>query len=208
VIRVGLTGNIGSGKTTVAKVWADMGAKIIDADVIAKEVLEPDSEASRRVVEVFGKGVLDGGGSLDRKKLAERVFNNPDALSTLNEIVHPAVISRIETLMKNEPPGGRSIFVVEAALILECGREKDYDIIVVVDAALEKCVERVIAERGLDRTLAGRIAKSQMKPDSKKERADFVINNDGDLNDLRAEAARVFRELDKLADRAQQEKRS
>ena len=206
MIRVGLTGNIGSGKTTVAKVWADMGARIIDADVLAKEVLEPGSKASARVVEVFGKRVLDGGGSLDRKKLAECVFNDPDALSTLNEIVHPTVISRIETLMKNESPGGCRIFVVEAALTLECGREKDYDVIVVVDAPLEKCVERVVAERGLERTLVGRIAKSQMKPDAKKAKADFVIKNDGDLNALKDEAARVFGELEKISDRAQREK--
>jgi len=123
VIRVGLTGNIGSGKSTVARVWADMGARVVDADLIAREVLEPGTETSARVVEVFGNKVLDGKGSLDRKKLADRVFKDPEALAALNEIVHPPVIQRIKALMKSEPPGASGIFVVEAALILECVRE-------------------------------------------------------------------------------------
>jgi len=202
VIRVGLTGNIGSGKSTVARVWADLGARVVDADLIAREVLEPGTVTSARVVEVFGNKVLDGNGSIDRKKLADRVFKDPEALTALNEIVHPQVIHRIKELMKSELPGGGGVFVVEAALILECGREKDYDCIVVVDAGLEQCVDRVVSERGLERQQVERIARSQMSRESKMARADIVINNDGSLDALEAEAARIFGELKKKAEEA------
>lgn len=192
MLRVGLTGNIGSGKSTVAKVWEEMGAVVLSADGIAKELLSPGSELLEEIVRAFGEDILDSEGALDRRKLADIVFKNSEALAALDAIVHPAVIRSIQETIEREGPGSRTIYVVEAALIIECAREAEYDVIILVDARPEKCLEWVMKQRGQSREEVERIASSQMAPEEKRKRADIVIENDGSIEDLKKEARRVF----------------
>lgn len=197
MLCVGLTGNIGSGKSTIAGVWESLGARVIDADRIARDVLVPGSHALDKVLETFGKDVLDEGGELDRNKLAGRVFGDPEAVTSLNEIVHPPVIRRIQEII-NSDPGKNTIYVVEAALIIESGRKKDYDVIVVVDSDLESCVERVMKARAMTREEVLRIAGSQMDREKKRSEADIIIDNSGSLDALRREAIHVYHKLIKI----------
>ncbi|MFQ6103996.1 MAG: dephospho-CoA kinase [Candidatus Glassbacteria bacterium] len=202
MLRVGLTGNIGSGKSTVARIWADLGACIIDADIIAREVLTPGSITHEKVVYVFGEEIFDESGMLDRKRLADIVFNDPQKLATLNELVHPPVIKRIQDIMEKYSSESGLICVVEAALILECGREADYDLIVVVDADPRECVKRVMEERDLTREEVERVFGSQMSASEKKVKADFIIHNNGSLEELRLEAISVYESMKKLEEKS------
>jgi dephospho-CoA kinase len=195
MLRVGLTGNIGSGKSTVARVWESMGARVLSADAIAKDLLAPGSALLGKVVRAFGEGILDSEGALDRKRLAGVVFRDGRALAALDAIVHPAVIRRIREIIEKDDAGSATIYVVEAALIIECGRETDYDVIVVVESDRAECVERVMRERGLAREDVERIARAQMAPEEKRKKAQIVIENDGSIEDLVEKARRVFEEL-------------
>lgn len=198
MLSVGLTGNIGCGKSTVAQVWKDLGARIIDADQVTRELLEPGSPVLDQVVWAFGEHILGGDGTLDRKKLADIVFSDESALSTLNSIVHPPTIRRIRRIIEENPPSGAGIVAVEAALIIECGRENDYDVIVLVHAQRDRCVEWVMKSRGLTRDAVLRITGSQMDSARKKVHADMVIENDGTLDELEAKAEMTFRELQRM----------
>lgn len=192
---IGLTGNIGSGKSVVARVWEGLGAVVLDADRIAHEILAPGSEALDRVVAGFGPGILAEDGRLDRAKLAEIAFDDPDAVRRLNRIVHPIVGARIRERLEAEREAGTRVVVVEAALIYEAGVEDDYDVVVVVDAPRESRYARVAASRGLDPRRAARIERTQIDPGEKAARADHVLENRGTLPELRTAAERLFRRL-------------
>jgi dephospho-CoA kinase len=198
MLRVGLTGNVGCGKSTVARVWEGRGAGIVDADRVTRELLVPGSAVFEQVVRAFGRRVLAEDGSLDRRKLAGIVFDDGDALSELNGIVHPPTVRRIQQLMEEAGSAGKDIFVVEAALIIEVGRRDDYDVIVLVHADPVRCVERVVESRSLERAEVVRILDSQMASERKKAHADIVIDNDGSLAELRAKAEEVYRKLESM----------
>ncbi len=198
MLKVGLTGNIGCGKSTVARVWETLGARTVDADRVTRELLVPGSPVLDQVVRVFGRRILAGDGSLDRGKLADIVFSDKEALSTLNGIVHPPTIDRIRRLMEESRARGDGIFAVEAALIIEVGRRDDYDVIVLVHADPEQCVERVMDSRGLERGDVLRILDSQMDSELKKEHADIVIENDGSIADLEEKAKKAYRQLQRM----------
>jgi dephospho-CoA kinase len=191
---IGLTGNIASGKSTVARVWRSMGAVILDADRIAREVLQPGSEALERVVSEFGEEIRKNG-ELDRVKLAEIIFRETKAIRRLNQLVHPPVRLRIRARIEEENRFGTRVVVVDAALIFEAGVERDYDVVVVVNAPLEKRLAWLKDERGIDRESALRIEGAQMDPAEKARRGDYVLENRGDVSDLRSAASALFRRI-------------
>jgi dephospho-CoA kinase len=185
VLVVGLTGGIGSGKSTVARLLADKGAVVIDADRLAREVVEPGTEAYRRVVERFGPGVVAPDGTLDRPALARIVFADPEARRDLERITHPAIGARMAERMA-ELSGTDAVVVLDVPLLVESGRT-DVAGVIVVDCPEEVAVERLVAQRGMDPVDARRRMAAQASREERLARADFVIDNSGSPEELRAQ---------------------
>jgi len=195
MLLVGLTGGIGSGKSTFAALLAERGAQIIDADLIGREALKPGKPAWHSVVDQFGDEVLvPGTMDIDRKRLASIVFQDRPALAALNAIVHPVIFKeiadRLETLKDTD-----AIVVLDAALLVELGLIDSLDHTIVVVANDAKRVERLISGRGMSRKeIADRMA-AQAPVEDLIARADIVVENTGPLEHLAAEAERVYSAL-------------
>lgn len=193
MIKVGLTGGIGSGKSEVARLLSSYGALVIDADAIAREVVAPGTAGLARVVEEFGTGVLRPDGSLDRPALGAVVFSDPDRLAALNAIVHPLVGARTAELMRTAPEG--AVVVYDVPLLVENHLEAAYDVVVVVDASPETQVRRLVEHRGMaEADVRARMA-AQASREQRRAAAGVVIDNDGDLDDLRSQVQRLWRDL-------------
>ncbi len=179
--RIGLTGGIGSGKSTVAKMFAELGAHVIDADAVAREVVEPRTPGLAALVEEFGNGILDGNG-LDRTALAQIVFEDEGARTRLNAIIHPLIGARTAELIAALPPD--AVFLHDVPLLVELHLENAYDLVVVVDAPDDVRVSRLV-ERGLTEDDARARIATQATREQRLAVADVVINNSGDLDQLR-----------------------
>lgn len=200
MFRVGLTGNIASGKSTVARVWQRLGAPVIDADVLARRAVAPGSVGLRRIVAAFGPGVLDDAGQLDRAALRDIVFRDPEARAKLEAIVHPEVGRlRREEEARLEAAGER-IVVHDIPLLFEAGLDREFDAVVLVDASERVRLERLVRDRGLPEDEARRMIDAQMPSSQKRDRADYVIENEGTLEALERAAEEVWRELRRRAD--------
>jgi len=192
---VGLTGGIGAGKSTVAAILAELGARVIDADRIGHEVYLPGSEGFRRVVEAFGPGVVGTDGSIDRRALGALVFADPAARARLNAIVHPLIGAELQRRLVAARDADRRPIVIEAAIMLEAGWRGLVDRVWVVAARPEHAVARVVASRGLSAAEVERRLAAQM-PDAERRRlADLVIENDGDPAALRREVEKAWQTL-------------
>ncbi len=193
MLRVGLTGGIATGKSTVGKMFAELGCRLVDADAVVHGFFNPGHPVNREVVEAFGPQVRSADGSIDRAVLGETVFNNPDARRRLNAIVHPAVIQYqkdwMDELEKRDP---NAIGIADAALTIESGSYKNYDKIIVVACSPEAQKRRLKERSALtDEQIEARIA-SQMPMEDKVRYADFVIENSGSLEDTRRQVESVF----------------
>jgi dephospho-CoA kinase len=197
VLLVGLTGGIGSGKSTVSAMLAERGAVIVDADVIAREVVEPGEPAYEKVVERFGPAVVGDDGRLDRPAIAAIVFADRDALRDLELITHPAVGARMTELMAAEA-GTDHIVVLDVPLLVEKGTYTTAGTIV-VDVDPEIAVRRLVDQRGMPEDDARRRMAAQVSREERLAKADFVVSNAGTLDDLRAEVDRCWRWLQQLA---------
>ena len=182
-MRIALTGGIGSGKSTVSRLLAEKGAIIVDADAIAREIVEPGEPALEEIRVAFGPEVIDADGLLRRSKLAEIVFDDPDALARLNAITHPRIAARSAELLEAAPAD--AVVVYDMPLLVEQGPQalSGWDAIVVVDAPDEVRLSRLIA-RGVDRDDAQRRMAAQVSRDVRLAAADHVIDNSGDLMSL------------------------
>ncbi len=175
---VGVTGGIGSGKSTVCRLFAAQGRVVLSADEIADELTATDPGIRSQLVKKFGSSVFFSDGSLDRKRLAGIVFRNKALLKNLNSIIHPPVIARIKRVIHQLPPARRRPFVVvEAALIFEARLEGFFDYVVVIDAPLEDRVRRVTLQAGLSKAEVLRRARFQMSAAAIAKKADFVVRN-------------------------------
>jgi dephospho-CoA kinase len=186
-----LTGGIASGKSTVARSLVSRGAILVDADELAREVVEPGTPAWSKIVEHFGPGVLLGDRRVDRPKLADIVFNDRAKLALLNEITHPAVMRRIADRLE-ELKETDHIVIVDVPLLAEVGARDMFDMIVVVTAKEDAQLERMRAMRGMDAEDARARIASQAVAEDRAAIADWLIENDGSLEQLEREIDRLW----------------
>ena len=191
MLRIGLTGGIGSGKSTVAGLLAARGARIVDADRIAREVVEPGTPGLEAVVAAFGPGVLTPEGALDRPALAAVVFADPDARRRLDGIVHPLVRARAAELVAAAPPD--AVVVQDVPLLVETGQASSYDLVLVVEADLDTRVRRLVG-RGLSEEDARARIAAQATDEQRRAVADVVLDNSGTVEDLETQVERFWAE--------------
>jgi dephospho-CoA kinase len=191
VLKIGLTGGIGSGKSTVATLLAQRGARVIDADRIAREVVEPGTPGLAAVVAEFGDGVLTPDGALDRPALASRVFADPAARARLDAVVHPLVRARAAELVAEAPAD--AVVVQDVPLLVESGQAAAFDLVLVVETDLETRVARLV-DRGLSAEDARARIAVQATDEQRRAVADVVLRNDGDRAALAAQVDRCWTE--------------
>jgi dephospho-CoA kinase len=195
VLLVGLTGGIGSGKSTVSAMLAERGAEIVDADQIAREVVLPGEPAWHKIRDHFGQGVLLPDGSIDRKALAEVVFGDEAKLALLNEITHPPMFERIADRLEAARDRD-AVVVLDAALLIETGLARRVDVLLVVDLPEETQVRRLGA-KGMPAEQARARISAQLSREERKSRADLVIDNSGSVEDLAREVEEAWTELER-----------
>ena len=191
-MQIGLTGGIGSGKSTAAGRFAELGALVIDADALAREVVEPGTEGLAAVVAEFGEQVLDGAGRLDRPALARVVFGDDAARGRLNAVLHPRIRARAAELIAAAPPG--TVVVQDVPLLVETGQSGRYDLVVVVEAPDELRVRRLGRDRGMPAEEVRARMAAQATDEQRRAAADVVLVNDGTPEDLRAKVDALWAE--------------
>lgn len=199
MLKVGLTGGIASGKSTVAEMFRSRGCPVIDADRFAHELIAPGQPAYEGVVREFGRGVLAVDTSVNRKLLAAIVFAEPPKLARLNQIVHPRVIAACEAeFVRLSQEQADGVAIVEAALLVEAGYYRQLDKLVVTWCRPEQQLERLLAKGQLSREQAEQRLASQMSPEGKRAYADFVIDTSGALASVEKQVGSVLEELQRL----------
>jgi dephospho-CoA kinase len=196
-VRVGLTGGVASGKSSVSAILRELGAVVIDADQLAREVVEKGTPGLERVVQAFGPEVLTTGGDLDRAKVGSIVFAHEDQRRILESIVHPLVFERIVAL--EEAASEADLVVHDIPLLAESGRADTFDAVIVVDAPAEVQVERMVRDRGWTREEAEARIAAQASRDDRLAIATYVIDNTGTHDDLRRKVTEVAAELRSMA---------
>lgn len=195
MLLIGLTGNIGSGKSTVAQMLSERGATIIDADVLARRAVELGTSAYDQIVGRWSSAVLSADGRLDRAALRRVVFSDHEQLEELNQIVHPEVERLRTRLVDRARKRGDRLVVCDIPLLFERHMTDRFDRIILVDANRALRLERLVKDRGLDETEAMEMIAAQMPAELKRARADFVIDNDGTLTQLERRVQDVWTEL-------------
>jgi dephospho-CoA kinase len=196
----GLTGGIASGKSTAARAFQELGARIIDADRLGHEQLRAP-EAYQEILGEFGTGILDPSGQIDRTRLGRMVFADPEKLRRLNAIVHPRIIARTEELAaQHHAEDQRAVILVDAALIFEAGIGGRFRKVIVVWCRPEQQIERLMASKGLSREEAQARVAAQMPVEDKRRRADYLIDSSGSLENTRAQVKAVYAKLKELAE--------
>ena len=195
ILRVGLTGGIASGKSTVRKIFDDLGCRTVDADAIVSELYAPGRAGHQALVETYGREILAADGTIDRPRLSIIALATPEGASQLNRLIHPLVIEEQTRRMSDlEASGVDAIYVVEATLLLESGGRERFEKIVVVDVDPPTQIRRAVA-RGLDAAEAERRIARQMPRSERLMFADYVIDNRGDLAELRRGTIEVYETL-------------
>ena len=192
---IGLTGGIGSGKSTVSKLAEEMGAFILDADKVGHEAYTPDSETWREVVAAFGDEIVAEDRSIDRRKLGAIVFADPAALERLNGIMHPRMFDMMKAKLDEQHRQGTKIVVLEAAILIEANWTPLADEVWVTVASEPVVVARVKERTGLPEEQIRSRIQSQLSNEERVRHADVVISNDGGLDELRAEVSRLWEKL-------------
>ena len=195
MLTVALTGNIASGKSEVARILAELGATVIDADDLAREVVRSGEPALEAIVKRWGTGVLRPDGSLDRPALRAIIFADAAERVALNAIVHPHVRKRRDELVSEARARGDAVVVAVIPLLFETGLERDFDRVVLVDAPEDVRQSRLLKRSAIAAAEARRMMDAQMPVQAKRTRSDFVIENDADLAALRRSVERVWGDL-------------
>jgi dephospho-CoA kinase len=199
MLLVGLTGNIASGKSTVAQLFGGWGATLIDADVLARQAVDVGMPAYHAIVERWGESVTAPDGLIDRRELRQRVFSDSEQLEALNAIVHPEVQRLRDQLVDDARRRGDRVVVCDIPLLFERRLADQFDRIVLVDAPRPVRMERLVRDRSLEATEAMKMIASQMPAELKRARADYLIDNTGTLEELEARAREVWRALERDA---------
>jgi len=199
MLRVGLTGGVASGKSAVSQIWKGEGTYLIDADRISRELVQPRTPGWRALIKAFGKEVLREDGAIHRKRLAARVFSNPNERELLNHILHPRIKKeidrRIKAIGQKDP---KAIVVIDAALLIETGYYRDVDQVVVVISTKKQQMERLKRREGMDQKGAQRVIHSQISSEERMKVADFIIRNEGSLEEIEKKAKKVLQKLKRM----------
>ena len=193
---IGLTGGIGSGKSTVARICRERGWKVVDADGIARDVVKPGRPALAELAAAFGEDILLADGSLNRKELATRAFVDKEHTELLNSITHPRIQAETQRRFAEAREEGYDFVVYDMPLLVDNGLDKDMDYVIVVDVAVEERVRRLAASRGLEEEDARRRIAAQVTDEVRLAAATHVIDNNGTLEQLRARAVEVMNRIE------------
>lgn len=185
MLLIGLTGGIGSGKSTVAAMLRDQGIRVVDADQIAREVVEPGQPALAELVEVFGQDILNDDGSLNRQELANRAFATEEATNALNTITHPRIEQETQRQFDLAAAEKENFLVYDMPLLVERGLHEEMDMVIVVHADIEERVRRLVEHRGLDEDDVRRRMSHQVDDVTRLASADVLIDNNGSVDHLR-----------------------
>jgi dephospho-CoA kinase len=202
MLVVGLTGGMCTGKSTVASMFAELGCFIIDADQVARNLVEPDAPAWKRIIRVFGKEYLNKDRTLDRKKLAAMIFADAGKRKLLNSILHPLILREEERLVKEASnKGEHRIAIVSAALMIEAGSYKRFQKIIVVACSKETQINRIMKREKVTRKEALQRWSAQLSSQEKKKYANYVINTSGPFPQTRKQVVKVYEKLRRLAEK-------
>jgi dephospho-CoA kinase len=208
ILKVGLTGGIASGKSTIARIFAGLGCVTVDADAIVSRLYRPGEAGHTALLGEYGREILTTTGEIDRKKLADIAFASPASAAKLNSLIHPLVVAeqdRVRAAEEARFPDRDRIFIVEATLLLESGGKQRFDKIVVVDVDPETQENRAVM-RGVSRQDARRRMKHQLSREERLRAADYVINNNGDRRSAEIETLRVYEKLREDLQKKKQQK--
>lgn len=200
---IGLTGGIGSGKSTVARSLQEHGFPIVDADLIAREIVEPGQPALAELAKEFGEDILNADGSLDRGLLASRAFTTKDTTQRLNDITHPRINQRTQELFDEARENGAEAVIYDMPLLIDKGLHKDMDATIVVHAAEHVRLERLTTKRGLDVDDVRRRINAQIDDETRKQHADILLENNGTEEDLTQQIAQAVDKIKQLTKQAQ-----
>ncbi len=192
---IGLTGGIGSGKSTVSQYLAELGAVILDADKVGHEAFKPNTQTWHEVVAAFGKQIVTPSGEIDRKKLGEIVFSHPESLSRLNQIMHPRMYDMMQAQIEEYRRQGVDVVVLEAAILIEANWTSLVDEVWVTVAPEAVVLERLKQQRGLEEEQTLARIRTQLSSEERVKHADVIINNDGDLNEVKAKVKELWEKL-------------
>jgi dephospho-CoA kinase len=192
---IGLTGGMGSGKSTVSNILAESGAVVIDADAVGHEVYQPNTETWQELVKVYGRDIVTPEGLIDRKKLGAIVFSKPDKLATLNRIVHPRMFDLIKKRIEDYRRQGVKVVVLDAAILFEANWTSIVDEVWVVVANDKNVVRRAVARTGLPEAHIRSRISSQMSSEERVKRANVVIHNDATVEELRTKVNQAWAKL-------------
>lgn len=195
MLRIGLTGGIGSGKSTVAQMFMDRGIPVIDADQVAREVVEPGKPALRRLAEAFGEDILNEDGTLKRAELARRAFVDRTHTETLNSITHPAIEDTVGQRFLDHEEAGTPAVIYDMPLLVDKNLHLEMGLVIVVDVELETRVTRLTESRGLNADDARRRIASQVDDATRLAAADLLIDNNGSLEDLVPQVEKAMEEI-------------
>ena len=191
----GLTGGIGAGKSTVASIFQEYGIPVVLADAVGREVASKGSDGLAEIVKSFGPDVLDSNGELNRGKLGTLIFNDPDRRRELEGILHPRVRDRSQQLFRDLEQAGNKIVVYESALLYETQRHTEMRGVILVTASEEQRVARVRSRDGSDEEAVRKRVQAQMDEEEKRGLADYIVENNGDLDDLRGSVGSLIKQL-------------
>lgn len=197
ILKVGLTGGIASGKSTVARMFRELGCFVVDADDVVRELYRPGADGYRAIVRQYGPEILDANGEIDRMQLSQRALGDEASARALNALIHPLVMRRVEEIVMNEEMrgGGRDmIALVEATLLLEAGEKAAFDRMIVVDVDPRVQMARAIG-RGMKREEVERRMARQMSREERLRNADYIISNNDGLEPVASKTRKVFAEL-------------
>ena len=196
MLRVGLTGSIGVGKTFVASIFIELGCHVLDADLTAREVVMPGTPGLRAITHEFGEEILNTDGTLDRKRLGALIFADENRRQRLNHILHPFIIARQDEILRDwEREDPKGIGIVDAALMIESGGYKRFDKLIVVHCRPEVQLERLMLRDKLSREEAERRINSQMPQEEKQKFADYLIDTSDGFDLTRARTTEVYNRL-------------
>lgn len=195
MLVVGLTGGICSGKSTVAAMFARLGAAVIDADRVAHELQEPGQPLFEAIVSAFGREVVGEDGRIDRRKLGAMVFADPKARARLEDILHPAIVEECERRIQEAGTSGAAVCLLDAALLIESGRQARFDRVILVEASEAVQIDRLMARMGLSRDEALQRIRSQMPREEKRRHASLVIENGGPLEETERQVKAAWERL-------------